>query len=201
MNLDLLLTENKRWANQTTKNDPNFFKEMSKSQHPDILWIGCSDSRVPPNTILNLAPGKLFVLRNVANQASKSDPSYLSGLQYAIEGLNIQSIFVCGHSNCGGVKAVLSGNLTKSVKEWLEPLRQLALEHDGELRTLEISAREQRLCELNVKSQARNILDSSIVQSAIERGQKIEVHTLIYDVGRGLLRELKAESNGDTDSK
>lgn len=196
MKVDVLLSNNQGWATHTLANDPEFFNRMSTSQHPDILWIGCSDSRVPPNSILDLPPGKLFVLRNIANQASQADTSYLSVLEYAIEILRIPSIVVCGHSDCGGIKAVLADNFTDSVKKWLAPLRQLALQHHKELSELEAGPRALRLCELNVRHQASNILNSAVVQAALQRGQKVTVDALLYDVGQGLLREIKLDDEG-----
>lgn len=187
-----ILEKNRAWAHQRLESDPAYFKRLSSLQAPEYLWIGCADSRVPANVITGLEPGEVFVHRNVANLVNASDMNCMAVLQYAIEHLNVRRIIVCGHYGCGGVRAALDAPANGLVDYWLEPLRYLARRHGNELSELqETRARENRLCELNVCEQARNVSNCPIIQRAWARGEAITVHGWIYGLEDGLLHDLK----------
>jgi carbonic anhydrase len=186
-----LFDNNRRWAAGMVARQPRFFNELSAQQAPRYLWIGCSDSRVPANEIVGLAPGELFVHRNVANLVLHNDFSCLSVLQYAIDVLGVEHLIVCGHYGCGGVQAAWEERKLGLVDNWLQSVRDvahlyrdqlLALPGDGE--------RRDRLCELNVMVQARRVCRTTIVQQAWERRQRLTVHAWVYSLQDGLLRDL-----------
>ena len=188
-----LLEQNRMWSEAHRDAEPTFFQHLSEIQRPDYLWIGCADSRVPANEIVGLAPGELFVHRNVANIVVPGDPNCMSAVQYAIEVLEVRHILVCGHYGCGGVRAALHDDYAGAahVERWLAPLRQLALDHQNELSLREDdTARWARLCELNVMEQVRRLLQSDVVVRAQLRGVKISVYGIIYGLTDGLLRQL-----------
>lgn len=189
--LGQLFERNRRWAAGITRIDPGFFAELSRQQAPGFLWIGCSDSRVPANQIVGLLPGELFVHRNVANLVVHSDMNCLSVIQYAVEVLKVRHVIVCGHYGCGGVQAAVGGRCRGLIDNWLEPIRVTYRAHRAEL--LEIadeSRRNDRLCELNVIAQARNVAHTGVVQDAWRRGEPLVVHSWIYSIADGLLRDL-----------
>ncbi len=186
-----LFEKNRAWARHRTDQDPEFFKRLSAQQAPDYLWIGCADSRVPANEIVGLAPGELFVHRNVANVVAADDPNCHSVLQYAVDVLKVEHVIVCGHYGCGGVQAAFGGPQAMPLEGWLTHIRQVRRAHASELDTLEEdSARWRRLCELNVMAQVENVCRTDIAQGAWKRGQSLAVHGWIYDVRDGLLRDL-----------
>ncbi len=196
-----LFANNRRWAADTLLDDPRFFTRLAAQQAPDYLWIGCADSRVPANEIIGLAPGEVFVHRNVANLVLHSDMNCLSVLQYAVEVLEVRHIIVCGHYGCGGVRTALAEGSCGLISNWLRPIRDLAEVHDAELGALaDLTVRADRLCELNVVRQARNVVNTTIVQDAWRRGQQVSVHGLCYGLHDGLLRDLCVTVGADARS-
>jgi carbonic anhydrase len=192
-----LLRNNKAWSEGRTRKNPDYFNALAKQQAPEYLWIGCSDSRVPANDIVGLAPGELFVHRNVANIAGASDASCLSVLQYAVEALKVRHIIVCGHYGCGGVEAAVSGDRHGLIDHWLQPIRDVSDEISEELEALETKQqRLDRLCEANVIAQARSVASNPIVHDAWRVGQDVSVHAWIYSIRDGLLHDLKRTTNG-----
>jgi carbonic anhydrase len=188
---DELFASNRAWARSLTERDPDFFLRLSHQQAPEFLWIGCSDSRVPANEIVGLLPGELFVHRNVANVVVHADLNCLSVIQYAVEVLAVKHVIVCGHYGCGGVRAAIDGGQHGLIDNWLRHVQDVARQHGRELDhagTLE--ARVDRLCELNVIEQARNVAHTTVVQDAWRRGQAVSVHGWIYGVSDGLLKDL-----------
>jgi carbonic anhydrase len=189
--LDDLFAANRRWAAATRARDPDFFKRLEALQQPDLLWIGCSDSRLPPNEIIGRAPGELFVHRNVANLVEHTDVNCLSVLQFAIDVLQIKHIIVCGHYGCGGIRAAMSPQPLGLIDNWLRHIRDLNMRSRDELAELDtFDARADRLAELNVEAQVANVSYSSIVQAAWARGQELTLHGWIYSLSNGLLHEL-----------
>ena len=186
-----LFENNRAWAQGVCAKDPGFFSRLAKLQAPDYLWIGCSDSRVPANEIVDLAPGELFVHRNVANLVIHTDMNCLSVLQYAIDVLGVRHVIVCGHYGCGGVQAALEECPHGLIDNWLGHIRDIAQAHAPELAAIaEPRARMARLCELNVAEQVRNVANTTVVRDAWARGQRVVVHGWIYDVADGLLKDL-----------
>jgi carbonic anhydrase len=189
--LDELLERNRRWAESVKVTQPDFFKQLSRQQHPKYLWIGCSDSRVPANQILGLAPGEIFVHRNVANVVVHADLNCLSVLQFAIDVLKVEHIMLVGHYGCGGVGAVLDGARHGLVDNWLRHVGDVLQKHRDAFDAIDtLSMKHARLCELNVIEQVVNICQTTVVQDAWERGQKLEVHGLVYSLFDGRLRNL-----------
>lgn len=192
MCLSQLFERNRAWAAERIAGDPEFFARLVHIQRPDLLWIGCSDSRVPANEIVGLAPGELFVHRNVANVVPVTDLNALAVVEYAVNSLGVRHIVVCGHYHCGGVKAALDGHQAGAVALWLQPLRSLADAHRAELDALASDdARWDRLCELNVAEQVRALAQTEILETAWDRGADLAVHGWIYDLEDGLLRDLE----------
>jgi len=186
-----LFRRNRSWAAGRAAADPGFFSRLRDIQRPDLLWLGCSDSRVPANEIVGLAPGELFVHRNVANLVPVTDLNAMAVIEYAVSSLGVGHIIVCGHYGCGGVHAALEGHQAGAVALWLQPLRNLADEHRAELDGLVPGRpRRDRLCELNVAAQVHAVAQSEVVESAWERGVRRAVHGWIYDLADGLLRDL-----------
>jgi carbonic anhydrase len=185
-----LLERNRAWAHDMTERDPNFFKNLVAQQHPKHLWIGCSDSRVPANQIIGLAPGELFVHRNVANVVVHTDLNCLSVLQYAVQALEVEDVMVVGHYNCGGVKAAYTHASLGLIDNWLRHIQDVQERHVELLNAAPEATALDRMCELNVIEQVRNVCQTSIVREAWKRGQSLAVHGWIYDVADGLLRDL-----------
>ena len=186
-----LFANNRRWASDLESRQPGFFAGLAAQQAPRYLWIGCSDSRVPANDIVGLAPGELFVHRNVANLVLHTDFSCLSVLQYAIDVLGVEHIMVVGHYGCGGVQAAMEERQLGLVDNWLQSVRDVAHLYRESLRRFpDEGARLDRLCELNVLVQARRLCRSTVVQQAWERGQRLVVHGWVYRLTDGLLRDL-----------
>jgi carbonic anhydrase len=186
-----LFANNRRWAGEVESTQPGFFAELAAQQAPRYLWIGCSDSRVPANEIVGLAPGELFVHRNVANLVLHTDFSCLSVLQYAIDVLRVEHVMVVGHYGCGGVQAAWEQRQLGLVDNWLQSVRDVAHLYREPLHRLHDDvARLDRLCELNVLVQARRLCRSTVAQQAWERGQRLVVHAWVYRLTDGLLRDL-----------
>lgn len=186
-----LLDSNKQWAADTETREPGFFSRLLKQQTPQYLWIGCADSRVPANELVNLLPGELFVHRNVANVVVHSDLNCLSVMQFAVDALKVKHIIVVGHSNCGGVKAALHDARTGLVDNWLRHVQDVRNDHQEWLDSLDAAQRVDALCELNVLEQARNACRTTVVQDAWARGQEIVVHGWVYGLHNGLLEDLR----------
>jgi carbonic anhydrase len=186
-----LFESNKTWAGRIRLQDPEFFLNLSRQQSPTYLWIGCSDSRVPANQIVGLAPGELFVHRNVANLVVHTDLNCLSVMQFAVEILKVRHVIVCGHYGCSGVQAALRRDRLGLSDNWLRHLQDVREKHEKSLarfgREVETS---NRLCELNVIEQVANVCQTTIAGDAWERGQELEVHGWIYGLEDGLLRDL-----------
>jgi carbonic anhydrase len=186
-----LFYRNRDWARSMSEREPGFFEKLVKQQSPDYLWIGCADSRVPANEIVGLLPGELFVHRNVANVVVHTDLNCLSVLQYAVDVLDVEHVIVCGHYGCGGVQAALGNNRLGLIDNWLRHVQDVRNKHQPALDELPSdAARLNRLCELNVIEQVFNVCQTTIVQSAWDRGKKLEVHGWIYDLHDGLLKDL-----------
>jgi carbonic anhydrase len=186
-----LFENNRQWAERQTQRDPQFFDRLCDIQSPKYLWIGCADSRVPANEIVGLAPGELFVHRNIANVVPADDTNCMAVVQYAVEALKVEHIIVCGHYGCGGVKAALEGHLHGSIERWIQHIRNVRSAHTAELDQLaDPVARWRRLCELNVAAQVRSVGEIPYVREAWQRGQALAVHGWIYDLRDGLLRDL-----------
>lgn len=189
--LEDLKANNAAWSKSKTAVDPEFFKRLANQQSPEYLWIGCSDSRVPANEIVGLDPGELFVHRNVANLAPPQDANYLSVLQFAVDVLKVKHIMVVGHYGCGGVAAAIDGKRRGLVDHWLHPIREVHAEHRHELEAIpEERARLDRLTELNVTRQVRNVASDVFVQDAWARGQSLAVHGWVYSLADGLVNDL-----------
>jgi len=195
-----LFENNKAWADRIELEAPGFFKKLSEQQAPEYLWIGCSDSRVPANDIVGLLPGELFVHRNVANLVLHADINCLSVLQYAIEVLRVKHIIVCGHYGCGGIAAAMNKQRVGLVDNWLRNIKDVYAMHRREIDSLESSEqRENRMCELNVIEQVRNVSHTSVVQEAWERGQALTVHGWVYSLRNGRIKDLKVTHSGPDD--
>jgi len=191
--LDQLFANNRAWAREMTRSDPNFFERLCHQQSPDYFWIGCSDSRVPANQIVGLAPGEMFVHRNVANLVVHADLNFLSALQFAVDILQVKHIIVCGHYGCAGVLAVLRNDSLGLVDNWLRNVQDVRAKHSAQFDTLPTDEqRGTRLCELNVIEQMLNVCKTTIVRDAWARGHGLTVHGWVYDICDGLLRQLAA---------
>jgi carbonic anhydrase len=189
--LDDLKANNRAWADRKVAADPGFFRRLEGQQAPQYLWIGCSDSRVPANEIVGLDPGEMFVHRNIANLAPPQDINFLSVLQYAIDVLKVRHVLVVGHYGCGGVAAAVDGQRRGLVDHWLHPIREVEHEHREELaRFVEGPSRLERLCELSVIRQVRNVASDVFIQDAWGRGQPVSVHGWVYSLATGLVNDL-----------
>ncbi|WP_412972100.1 carbonate dehydratase [Glaciecola sp. MF2-115] len=185
-----LLDNNIRWAEETDKADPEFFNKLSKQQKPIYLWIGCSDSRVPANQIVDLLPGDIFVHRNVANMVVHTDFNCLTVLQYAIDVLKVKHVIVCGHYGCGGVEAAMGTESFGLIDNWLAHIKDTADENKALLDSLPPEERAAKLCELNVLQQAENVRRTSVYQDAVKRDQDVKIHSWIYSLRNGKITVL-----------
>jgi len=195
-----LFTNNKRWVENTTKQNPDFFHRLAAGQSPQFLWIGCSDSRVPANEITGMVPGDIFVHRNIANMVIHTDISMLSVLDYAVNVLQVKHIIVCGHYGCGGVNAAMGHKQVGLIDNWLRHIKDVYRLHKDELNAIEdLATRCDRLVELNVQEQVYDLTKTSIVQNAWANGKSLQVHGLVYDVKDGILTDLglTIENNQD----
>ncbi len=189
--LDECFAANRSWAASSLKEDPQFFERLVALQSPDLLWIGCSDSRIPANTIIGRKPGEVFVHRNVANVVEHTDVNCLSVLQYAVDVLKVRHVIVCGHYGCGGVRAAMQAQPLGLIDNWLRHIRDVHLWNREELSAIEdFEARVDRLAELNVEAQVANVCHTSIIQEAWRRGQAVTMHGWIYSLRSGLLKDL-----------
>jgi carbonic anhydrase len=193
---DRLLLNNKSWLQERNAADPNYFKRLASQQKPQFLWIGCSDSRVPANTITGTDPGEIFVHRNIANVCVPTDLNMLSVLQYAVEVLEVQHVIVCGHHGCGGVAAALTKTYMGPISHWLRHIRDVHAAHQKEIAALPPEQRVNALCELNVRAQAESLAKSSIIQEAWAKRKGPWVHAWVYSLADGALKELAAIEPG-----
>lgn len=189
-NLESLFKRNASWAKQVKAKDPSFFSELAEQQTPQFLWIGCSDSRVPANQIVDLPPGNLFVHRNIANMVVNTDLNCLSVIQYAVEVLQVEHIIICGHYGCGGVKAAVDDEEHGLIDNWLRQIKEVKRLNRDALKGLAPSELNDRLCELNVEAQVKNVCETPIVQKAWKGGAELSVHGLIYGLRDGILHDL-----------
>jgi carbonic anhydrase len=192
-NLANLLEKNRHWANKMRKNNPIFFEELAHQQSPQYLWIGCSDSRVPANQIIDLLPGEVFVHRNVANVIVHSDLNCLSVIQYAVDVLRIKHIIVCGHYGCGGIFAALNNQKLGLIDNWLRHVQDVRQKFKDIFECHKPDLHWDILCELNILEQVINVAQTTVVQDAWSKGQELTVHGWIYKLHDGLLRDLKAD--------
>lgn len=194
-----LLENNKNWARRVVEQDPGFFADLAEQQTPGYLWIGCSDSRVSANTIVDLKPGEIFVHRNLANLVNHTDMNCLSVIQFAVEVLEVEHIIVCGHFGCGGVEAAMEAKRHGLIDNWLRPIQDTANLHANLLDSImDRKERLDRLCELNVAEQVLNVGETTIVQDAWSRGQQVAVHGWIYGLKDGLMSDLDISITSET---
>lgn len=194
--LTKLLENNRAWAKKIVEEDPQFFEKLSNQQHPEYLWIGCSDSRVPANQITGLMPGEVFVHRNIANMVVHTDLNQLSVLQFAVDVLKVRHVIVCGHYNCGGVKAAMDQKPHGLIDNWLRHIQDVESCHVDELTPLNGESKLDRMCELNVMAQAENLRRTTVLQEAWGRGQEVDIHAWIYSLKDGHIRTLQDAITG-----
>ena len=188
--LSELLRNNREWADGVRREDPLFFERLSQQQAPKFLWIGCSDSRVPANQIMGLAPGEVFVHRNIANVMVHTDLNCMSVIQFAVDVLKVEHILIVGHYGCGGVLAALNGTRVGLADNWIRHVGDVAQKHAALLDGIDPVQRSERLCELNAIEQAENVCLSTVVGDAWARGQSLTVHGWVYSLHDGRVREL-----------
>lgn len=187
-----LLENNKKWVSDSLEKDPHYFDKLAEGQHPPLLWIGCSDSRVPANEIIGAVPGEVFVHRNIANMVIHTDMSMLSVLDYAVNVLKIKHIIVCGHYGCGGVKAAMSNQHIGLIDNWIREIKDVYRHHHIELNGIQDEIKRfDRFVEVNVMEQVLDLAKTSIVQSAWEKNQSLEIHGWVYDVRDGVIKDLE----------
>jgi len=191
-NLDHLFKNNRDWADSIKEKDPEFFSRLSQQQAPDILWIGCSDSRVPANEIIALPPGEVFVHRNIANVVVHTDLNCLSVIQYAVDVLKVNHIIVCGHYGCGGINASMSNESYGLIDNWLRHIKDVTRFNRVELDKLEGEEKSNRLCELNVAEQVKNVANTTIVKKAWKRGEQLSIHGWVYGLQDGIAHDMHA---------
>jgi carbonic anhydrase len=193
-----IMANNRAWKAGVDRDDPDFFERMATHNAPRVLWIGCSDSRVPGNESIGVMPGEIFVHRNIANQMQMVDFNGLAVLQYAVDWLRVRHVVICGHYGCGGVKTALKQNELGLLNNWLYGVGELSRRHKARLAALaDRQHRIDALCELNVIEQVRNVCRSPIVLQAWRRGQDLSVHGWIYDLGNGRLKDLAITVDGE----
>ena len=185
-----LFDRNLAWATAIREKDPEFFTRLSRQQSPDFLWIGCSDSRVPANQIVNLPPGEVFVHRNIANLVIHTDLNCLSVIQFAVEVLKVKHIIVCGHYGCGGIGAAMENSEHGLIDNWLRHIRDVHRLYAEKLTGLKQDEKFDLLCELNVKEQVANVCNTPVVQKAWKKGAELSVHGWIYNIENGILKDL-----------
>jgi carbonic anhydrase len=195
--IEALFANNRRWAAAMEREDPGFFSRLVGQQQPQFLWIGCSDSRVPANQITGLAPGEVFVHRNVANVVSATDLNCMSVVDFAVRSLRVRHIIVCGHYGCAGVRAASEEGTIGVTDAWLSGIRELHERYEAELDAMEPDAAQKRLCELNVREQVRVLSRTTVLRQAWKRGQRVDVHGWIYGIEDGLLRDLGLRVSAD----
>jgi carbonic anhydrase len=186
-----LFEQNKQWSEKIKQNDPEFFSRLAKQQSPEYLWIGCSDSRVPANQIVDLPPGEIFVHRNIANVVVHTDLNCLSVIQFAVEVLKVKHIIVSGHYGCGGVAAALDNKNHGLIDNWLQNIKDVYRYHKDEIDNITVAKDKlNRMCELNVIEQVKNVCHTTIVQNAWMSGQDLSIHGWIYNIEDGLITDL-----------
>lgn len=196
---EILLNYNKSWADRVNSKEPTFFDELSRDQHPEYLWIGCSDSRVPETMVVKQNPGDIFVHRNIANLVLHSDLNCQSVLQYAVEILKVKHIIVCGHYGCGGIKAALTHERLGLIDSWLNNIRELAQLNHKKLATVKSEAEKANLlAELNVEQQVHHVCDNPFVQSEWASGRELFVHGWMYNLKTGVIKDLNISADKDT---
>ncbi|HPE60061.1 MAG TPA: carbonate dehydratase [Thiolinea sp.] len=188
--LNPLFEKNLAWATALQQEDPDFFTRLANQQHPELLWIGCADSRVPANQIIDLPPGEVFVHRNIANLVVHTDLNCLSVIEFAVEVLAIRHIIVCGHYGCSGIRAAMDNQEYGVIDNWLRHIKDVARFNAAALEGLPADARHDRLAELNVIEQVANVCNTSTVRNAWRRGHELSVHGWIYDIRNGILKDL-----------
>ena len=194
-----LLESNRAWAAAVKAQDPDFFARLAQQQAPQYLWIGCSDSRVPANQITGLAPGEVFVHRNIANMVVHTDLNCLSVMEFAVDVLHVRHIIVCGHYGCSGVRVAMERRRVGLADNWLRHVQDVHVKYATLLHRMPRDTRHDRLCELNVLEQALNVCQTTVVQDAWGRGQPLAVHSWVYDLGDGLLRDLGLTVDRDSE--
>jgi len=191
---------NRQWAARMREREPEFFERLRHQQRPELLWIGCSDSRLPPDRIIGKQPGEVFVHRNVANVVVHTDMNCLSVIQFAVEVLKVKHIVVCGHYGCGGVLAAMGSAKLGLIDNWLRHIKDVYRDHQDELEAIEDpTERADRLCEIHVQEQARNVCSTTIVQEAWQQGNALTVHPWIYSLQDGLIHDLGVVLNTPDD--
>ncbi|MFP5470431.1 MAG: carbonate dehydratase [Bacteroidia bacterium] len=197
-----LLKNNKAWVAQSLKEDPAFFDDLAAGQNPPVLWIGCSDSRVPANQITGTKPGEIFVHRNIANMVVHTDMSMLSVLDYAVNVLRVKHVIVCGHYGCGGVLAAMGNQQFGLIDNWLRHIKDVYRIYQRELDAIEDTvARGRRFVELNVEEQVFDLIKTSIVQNAWKNKQALEIHGWVYDIANGIIKDLEVSTDNSQDIK
>jgi carbonic anhydrase len=195
-----ILERNKKWVEDSLALDPNYFQDLSKGQSPPLLWIGCSDSRVPANEIIGAKPGETFVHRNIANMVIHSDMNMLSVLDYAVNVLKVRHVLVCGHYGCGGIKAAMQNDSVGIIDNWIRHIKDVYRFHHIELDAIEDETeRFNRFVELNVIEQVYDLAKTSIVQSAWKRGQELSIHGWVYGLNSGYVTDLNVNFSSDKD--
>ncbi len=197
INCETLLQGNKDWVKDVLDSDPTYFEKLSAGQTPPVLWIGCSDSRVPANQITNTMPGDIFVHRNISNLVVHTDMNMLSVLDYSVNVLKVKHVIVCGHYGCGGVKAALDNKRVGIIDNWLRNIKDIYKTHDREMATIKDPEKKfDRLVELTAITGAENVANTSIVQNAWASGQELSVHAWVYSLKTGLIKDLKHTGSG-----
>ena len=196
-----LFERNLTWANEIKEQDPDFFSQLSKQQAPEYLWIGCADSRVPANQIVNLPPGEVFVHRNIANVVVHTDLNCLSVIQFAVDILKVKHIIVCGHYGCAGIKAALENEEHGLIDNWLRHIKDVSRFHADKLKGLKQDQKLDSLCELNVIEQVTNVCNSTIVQNAWKNGADLSVHGWVYSINNGVLKDLNSSYSSSEEFK
>ena len=194
-----LIQNNKAWAEGITSRDPNFFDHLSSHQSPQFLWIGCSDSRVPPNQIAGALPGEIFTHQNVGNLVQLNDVNCMSAIKFALEQLEVTDIVICGHYGCGAIKAIIENSAEGMIKKWLEPIARLYQKNKVELSDLSAELAYKRLVELNVLAQVNSLCRSGSVLDRWTNKNNLNIHALVYDVGNGLLKDLEVKISSKED--
>lgn len=185
-----LLLENKAWSKAKIDLDESYFKKMAIDQNPEYLWIGCADSRVPPSEITNTDPGQMFVHRNIANLVANNDMNVLSVISYAVEHLKVPHVIICGHYNCGGVKAAMSNQHLGLLNNWVKNIKDVYTLNRPEIEALPQADQVNRLVEINVKAQVDNLKHNAVIQRAWKNKQRLFIHGWVYDINTGLLKQI-----------
>jgi len=197
-----IFDNNKEWVKTKLNENPDYFNHLAKGQKPPILWIGCSDSRVPANEITGTQPGEIFVHRNIANMVIHTDINMLSVLDYAVNVLEVSHVIICGHYGCGGIAAALENNPTGIIGNWLRHIWDVYRLHKDEVDAIQdLATKQRRMVELNIEEQVFHMVNTSIIQNAWDKGKFVQVHGLVYDVANGLLKDLDltVSSNKESD--